>query len=147
MEIFASIQPLVPEVYLNEWKNKSKDKETRLSIFSSFQLRKCFALKFFCLLHKKISMSSSGYHPPQLSQPAWLRNEGGGQEDVQPLNSNVSDAQLTPEMIQKARMLHSILRICTIGLCILMAFTAVIGIGMKFEMISRSILISISFLL
>jgi hypothetical protein len=66
------------------------------------------------------------YNPP--SQPSWLRNEST-HDDVQPLNSNVQHTQMSPELIQRARLIHNVLRAVTILLCLLMASTAVVGIS------------------
>jgi hypothetical protein len=73
------------------------------------------------------------YNPP--SQPSWLRNEST-HDDVQPLNSNVQHTQMTPELIQRARLIHNILRAVTILLCLLMASTAVVGISKIYSFIN-----------
>jgi len=70
------------------------------------------------------------YNPPSLQQapPPWLRENGITQEDVQPLNTNVPVSTQSPEMLQKAELIHKVLRWITIALCLLMATTAIMGI-------------------
>jgi hypothetical protein len=78
-------------------------------------------------------MSSSSYVPPTLNQtpPPWLRDDTIIQEDVQPLNSNneQSEHSGSHKILRRSALIHNFLRVTTILLCILMAATAVIGIG------------------
>lgn len=82
------------------------------------------------------------YQPPPLAQappPPWLRDANITHEDVQPLNGGSSTtAQTFPsssslpsseEILRRAPMIHMALRVITICLCLLMAVTAVLGIG------------------
>jgi hypothetical protein len=78
-------------------------------------------------------MSSSSYVPPTLNQtpPPWLRDDNIIQEDVQPLNSNSEQSEHggSHEILRRSALIHNVLRVTTILLCVLMATTAVIGIG------------------
>jgi hypothetical protein len=83
-------------------------------------------------------MNMSGNNTTQTSSiPPWLREES--LDDNRPMGTpgvngyssvpNNSQSTLSPAMLQRARTIHWGLKVGTMLLCVLMAATAVIGLG------------------
>lgn len=72
--------------------------------------------------------------PPQSSLPPWLRDDN--LEDVQPLNTNSQPNPSTDSIPfsdneGQMKLVHWVIKIVIMFLCILMAATAIVGVGKR----------------